>query len=439
VTEPRKTRAANGRSSVFQSADGTWHGFVTMGVRPDGKPDRRHRKGRTRQEVTDKVAALEAQRDQGQALPAGERTTVATWLTYWLENIAAEKVTEGTLSGYRPLVERHIVPGLGAHLLTHLEPEHVEAFYRKLARQGMAAATRVKVHRILSRALKVAVQRGRVRRNVCTLVNAPKLEPTEAPALTADQARAVLKVALEDRLAALWAFRLEVGCRQGEALGLAWGDLTLPSNGQPGRVVIRRQLRRLPARHGCGKGERKVVELRSRAKVDGVRPTTERDVYPCGQAQPIRCPQHEGGGVVLIPYPKSKRPRHVTLSPSLTALLVAHGERQQVEREAAGTHWAGNGEHGDLVFRQVGGRRIDPRHDYAAWVRLLEEAEVPTGGTHLARHTSATLMLEAGVAARVVMEVLGHSQIAVTMNTYSHVSGSLAADAAERIEGVLWR
>ncbi len=46
--------------------------------------------------------------------------TIAQWMTYWLENIAACKVTEGTMSGYRPLVERHIVPGLGAHQLSTL-------------------------------------------------------------------------------------------------------------------------------------------------------------------------------------------------------------------------------------------------------------------------------------------------------------------------------
>lgn len=431
--EPKRTRVANRRSSIFFSeADGLWHGQVTMGLRPDGRPDRRHRKGKTQDEVTRKVRELERQRDAGNALPAGERWTVAQWLTYWLDNIAAEKVTEGTMSGYRPLVERHIVPGLGAHRLQALEPEHVEAFYRKLKRQGMAPATVLKVHRILSRALTVAEQRGRAKRNVCRLVDSPSVPPKEADALTGDEARRVLAAAMRDRLAARWALALEIGCRQGEALGLQWPDLVLDLDAGTGVVTIRRQLRRLPARHGCGDPTgKRAVQHRGRE--------IDRAVYPCGQAQPIRCPQCLGGGVTLIPYPKSKKPRHVSLSPALVLALSYHREAQEAERLAAGSFWADEEEFGDLVFRQVNGRRIDPRADFAAWVALLEGAGVPVGGTHKARHTSASLLLEAGVPAKVVSEVLGHSQIGITMNLYSHVSAPMTHAASGLIEGVLWR
>jgi integrase len=432
MTEQKRTRVANKRSSIFQSEDGTWHGFVTMGTRPDGKVDRRHRKGKSRPVVAAKVAELERQRDAGNALPAGQRWTVEEWLRYWLDNIAAEKVTEGTMSGYRPLVERHIIPGLGAHRLNALEPEHVEAFYRRLRRQGMAPATVLKVHRILSRALTVAEQRDRVRRNVCRLVDAPSVPPSEARALDSKQARRVLEVALRDRLAARWAFALEVGCRQGEALGLQWQDVALDMDAGTGVVTIRRQLRRLPAQHGCGEA----VGTRTVGHRGG---TTQRAVYPCGQAQPSRCPQTVGGGIKVIPYPKSKKPRRVTLSSAGVLALAYHREQQEAERAAAGSYWAEDPQYGDLVFRQVNGRRLDPRADFAAWTAILEQAGVQPGGTHLARHSAASLLLEAGVPAKVVSEMLGHSQIGITLNLYSHVSAPMTDAASQRIEGVLWR
>ncbi|HEY6798593.1 MAG TPA: tyrosine-type recombinase/integrase [Kineosporiaceae bacterium] len=432
MTEQKRSRVSNGRSSIFYSdAEGKWLGFVTMGLRPNGTPDRRKRTGKTEAEVTKKVRELERQRDTGNALPAGERWTVAQWILYWLDNIAAERVTEGTMSGYRPLVERHIIPGLGAHRLAALEPEHVEAFLRKLKRQGMAPATVLKVFRILSRALKVAEQRGRVRRNVCTLVDAPSVPQTEADALSADEARQVLAVALKDRLAARWAFQLEVGCRQGEALGIQWPDLALNLDNGTGVATIRRQLRRLPAQHGCGDP----VGTKTVGHRGG---TIERNVYACGQAQPIRCPQRVGGGIQLIPYPKSKKPRAVSLSLPLVLALQYHREAQDAERLAAGSFWTDDREFGPLVFRQVTGRRLDPRADFATWTEILETAGVKVGGTHLARHTNATLLLEAGVPTRVVAELLGHSKTSMT-HRYQHVSAGMTGVASERIEGVLWQ
>lgn len=411
----KRTRRANGEDSIYQDAAGQWHGWVTLGRKPNGKPDRRHRRGTTRQEVVDKLGDLKDRRAKGERLPAGKRWTVEQWMTYWLDNIAGAKVTEGTMSGYRPLVERHIIPGLGGHPLADLEPEHVEALYRRLARQGMAPATVLKVHRILSRALKVAVQRGRVERNVCTLVDAPSADRAEAAALTADEARAVLATAMKTRLGARWAFAMEVGCRQAEALGLRWSDLVLDETTGRGQATIRRQLRRSPARHGC------------------------EDRATCPAKQPIRCPQAVGGGLVIQPYPKSKKPRQVALSTALVAVLLEHRGAQQGERASAGTYWSDDAAFGDLVFRQANGRPIDPRRDYGNWQEVLTGAGLAKAGTHLSRHTAASLLLEAGVPARVVMETLGHSAIRVTMDTYSHVSTTLATTAAEKIEGVLWR
>jgi integrase len=57
---------------------------------------------------------------------------------------------------------------------------------------------------------------------------------------------------------------------------------------------------------------------------------------------------------------------------------------------------------------------------------------------HDARHTAATLLLQQGVPARVVMEVLGQSQISLTLGTYSHVVPELAEEAAQRMGDALW-
>jgi integrase len=85
------------------------------------------------------------------------------------------------------------------------------------------------------------------------------------------------------------------------------------------------------------------------------------------------------------------------------------------------------------------GTPIDPRSDYRQFRKLVGRAGVPPVRLHDLRHTAASLLLAQGVPARVVMEILGHSQIALTMNTYSHVAPEVSREAAERMAQALWQ
>jgi len=214
-------RKPNGRSSIYQGTDGSWHGRVSMGIKDDSLPDRRHVQAKTQAEVTRKVRELERKRDAGNVERAGKALTVAGWLTIWLDTIAPRSASRSTIdSTYRPKVANWIVPRLGAHRLDRLQPEHLDAFYLWLAEQGLANNTVLQIHRILSRALKVAVMRGRIARNVATLVDAPSAEEVELTPLAAADARKVLNAATGVRNAARWSVALALGLRQCEALGL---------------------------------------------------------------------------------------------------------------------------------------------------------------------------------------------------------------------------
>jgi integrase len=137
------SRQPNGASSVYQGNDGYWHGRVTVGIRDDGRPDRRHVQARTKAEVTSKVRDLERQRDNRTIRKAGRAWTVAEWLTHWVENIAAPFVRENTLAGYRVAVNKHLIPGIGARRLSRLEPEHLERLYVKMMRSGSSLHARL--------------------------------------------------------------------------------------------------------------------------------------------------------------------------------------------------------------------------------------------------------------------------------------------------------
>jgi integrase len=89
------------------------------------------------------------------------------------------------------------------------------------------------------------------------------------------------------------------------------------------------------------------------------------------------------------------------------------------------------------VFTTHVGTPLFPRNDYRDFRRIVAAEGLRRARLHDLRHPAASLMLAAGVNPRVVMEVLGHSQISVTMNTYSHVSTSTARDAVGLVEDAL--
>jgi len=234
-------RKANGESSIYQDANGTWHGKVSMGLKANGKRDRRHVQGPRRPAVVTKVRALEQQRDAGITTTAGRPPTVGQWLDHWLNTIAVRKVRPSTLEGYRSKINYRIKPALGHHRLDRLQPEHLDQFYDELqGSAGLSGTTALQIHRILSRALKVAMQRGRVSRNVCCLVDAPSAASFDMDPFDAHEARRLLDAAAGQRNAARWSVALALALRQGEALGLPWPAVDL----DVGTLTVRQALQR---------------------------------------------------------------------------------------------------------------------------------------------------------------------------------------------------
>ncbi|MTE20229.1 tyrosine-type recombinase/integrase [Streptomyces sp. TRM43335] len=387
-----------------------------------------------------KVKELEKLRAQGSVPKPGKPPTVAQWLETWLDTVCARKVQDGTmaprtLDDYRSKTTLYLVPGVGQHRIDRLAPEHLDALYLELLNRPLAASTVLKVHRIISRALKVAHQRGIVARNVATLVDAPSAAETEIEPLTQEQARAVLAEADRRRNGARWSVALAMGLRQGEALGLRWKYIDLDE----GTIRVWWQLQRLTWRHGCDDphkcGERlhrKPCPGKGRTHALHQRGECPKPCPPGCTGHAKSCPQRTGGGLVFR-EPKGRNKRVAPIPPPLIPLLRAQREAQAVERETAGELWQ---EH-DLVFAQPNGRPVDPRADYDEWVEILEAAGVPSKRVHDGRHTAGTLLIEAGISPRVVMEILGHSQMRVTQR-YTHVGSKLAEEAAARMGRALF-
>jgi integrase len=402
-------RQQNGRSSIYRGKDGFWHGRVTVGLRDDGRADRRHVMSKTKSTVVQKVKELEKKRDTGSVQRPGENWTVEQWLTHWVENIAAPFVRENTLAGYRVATYRHLVPGVGKHRLAALKPEHLERLYVRMLKATTKAGTPTKpatvhqAHRTVRTALNEAVRRGYLPSNPARLAKAPRVDESDVEPYTVEEVQQLFEAAMHMRNSARWVIALALGLRQGEALGLQWSDVDFEAKA----LVIRRSRLRPKYAHGCSP--------------------------PCGKKYPGYCP-HRRAARSDTAETKSRAGRRVVgLPDALCQLLRQHKTQQDRERLRAGQLWTDC----DWLFATETGAPTNPRTDWSEWKRLLRSAGIRDGRLHDARHTAATVLLLLGVSERTMMGVMGWSNSAMA-SRYAHMVDPVRQDIAKRLDGLLW-
>ncbi|MEU4798653.1 tyrosine-type recombinase/integrase [Streptomyces sp. NPDC023327] len=425
-------RRANNESSVYFGADGWWHGRVTMGVKNDGSPDRRHRRAKTEPEIKRKVKELERQRDEGRATKAGRAPTVAKWMETYLTDIASLKLKPRSLDDYWSKTRNDIIPGVGQHRIDKLQPEHLERMYRAMLDAGHAPSHVVKVHRILSRALKIAHRRRMISENVATLVDPPSVDETEANPFTQEECKAFLEAAAKRPNYMRWIVGVGMGFRQGETLGLRWSYVDLEAE----LFHPKWQLQRLTWRHGCT--DPHVCGARLHRLTPCPPNCTAHKGYKRGCPKPCTttctkhasaCPERKGGGLVFT-RPKTKKSQNpVPIPAAFVPFLHDHKVRQEEARVAAGELWQDH----DVVFARPDGRPLDPRQDYEEFKELLAEAGIDDRRLYDgSRHTAGTILNELGVDMPTIMEILRHTQISQTRR-YVKGRSHLSKDAMRRM------
>ncbi|SDD95005.1 tyrosine-type recombinase/integrase [Actinokineospora iranica] len=433
---PEGTRRPNGTSTVYYSEyDGKWHGRVTMGVKDDGRPDRRHVKRATEAEAIKAVQELEAKRSTGDVTRPGTPWKVEKWLTHWLDTIATPSITPNAASAYRYAVNKWLIPGIGGHRLDRLQPEHLEALYAKMLAAGKAPGYAHQVHRTIKTALNVAHARGRITRNPAELAKAPKLAEDEIVPFTVDEARKILRAARDGRNGVRYSLALTLGLRKGETLGLKWSRIDLDN----GVLRTPKQIQRHRWQHGCddphecGARLHKTKPCKPDCTVHRRKPCPPVCAPNCAK-HASACPQRHSGGLREVDVKSRAGRRGVGIPKPLLRDLVEHKARQDAERRRAGSVW----QEGGWVFTQPTGRPVDPRADHDEWKALLDHAGVREARLHDARHTAATMLLVLGVPPRAVMEIMGWSQLSMTAR-YQHVSAELVASIANQMEGLFWK
>jgi integrase len=373
--------------SIFQRKDKRWVAVIDLGWE-NGRRKRKSFYGKTAAEVREQL--LKARGDHSHGLTiAIEKESVAQFLDRWIENSVKPNVRPLTYQQYHQHVRLYMIPALGKWRLSKLTPQHVQTFINGQMKKGLSPRTAQLSLVILRHALQQAVKWGLVGRNVAKLIDSPKVRRPEVKPLDAAQARMFLDAAKGERLEALYSVALSIGLREGEALGLRWCDVDIDKR----RLSIRQSLQRVGGKRFGQPGKLQFVE-----------PKTDR----------------------------SRRTLH--MPDAIARALPAHRVRQLQERLIAGSGWKENG----LVFATTIGTPLEPRSAVTDFKRILEKAELPQSiRFHDLRHSAASLLLAQGVQLRAIMELLGHSTIALTANTYSHVMPSMMQEMADKMDQIL--
>lgn len=382
-----------------------WRGAVVVGHRgSDGTtPVRKTFTAATRSGA---AAAIIDYRDKREktTLPVGKSPTVEQWLNHCherllpLETSRGQKLKPRTLIGYRGLFDNYIIPLLGHHRLDRLSAEDIQDAWEVLAEKGnpllgddaepLSPTTIGHAHVALARCLKLAIRKKKIAVNPAgrDAMSAPSRNDREAEPLQTEDWRKVLALASDPDNnipnPARWTVALAIGLRQGEALGLRWEDVNL----ETGTMRIRQTAQRLP-----GRG-------------------------------------------IVFGTPKTDRSRRtIALPDPLVVELRRHRKEQAAARLTAGDQWHDH----DLVFPMPDGRPFDDSVDRRRWKKLLEQAGVNHAKLHAARHTAATILLLQGVDTRVVMDIMGWSQVSTAAN-YQHAVKEAQRDAAARMGAAVW-
>jgi len=314
--------------------------------------------------------------------------TVGEYLQTWL-SATKPSLRPTTVASYEHTINVWLAPRLGAVKLAALTPARIGIVYgdlqaagRQDGKGGLSSRSVRLAAGVLRHALGDAVTWGLLPRNPAALVDPPRLERREMQVWNATQVQEFFAAVADDRLYAMWVLLALTGLRRGEVLGLQWPDID-------------------PIR-------RTIAVRRALVDVD----------YQ-----------------VVLSEPKTARgTRMIGIDPVTAAALEVWRVRQQVERQAAGDLWQG----GNWIFTDEVGHSIHPERASEKFRIVIKKAGLTPIRLHDLRHTAATLALTAGVHPKVVAERLGHSTIGVTIDLYSHISGQLQSDAAEKVANLVF-
>jgi len=404
MSERKKARRGRGEGSVTKRPDGSWQGQLSAGTNPDGSRRRVFVNAPTKHECLAELSQARSKLAQG-TFVSPESVTVEGYLVRWLAAIKGS-VKASTYESYERYVHTHIVPAIGTVKLQKLDMLHVEIMLTEMKRktrempseklkqkrwgarsklqpvQPSAHRTKKYARYILVKALDHAIKGNLIPRNVADLSSIPSSQATKEMTILDEtgvkKLLSLMHVENPERYARLYCLSVLTGMRQGEYLALQWPDIDFKAD--PPIIRVRRT-------------------------------------------------QTYSGGTVSLAVPKTKAgKRSIPLTQQAVDILLE--QRKQMLKEGhLGKQFVFVDEAGEMLIRSGPVR--------SCLLRLIAQAGLPRMTPHDMRHTHATLLLRAGVNPKVAAERLGHSNVRILLETYSHVLPDTQADVITKLDRLL--
>lgn len=372
----KRAKREQGTGSVFKRSDGRWVAQVLLG-HENGRAKYKTCYARSQREAVEKLNAVMAEVQIGRTVPTA-RLTVGAFVENWLEETIRPNRAPKTYRSYRQLYDLHLKDPLGRLDLKRLTPAHVQRLVNEKAKAGYAPNTVDRVRATLRSALSQAWKEGLVGENVAKRVSVPRKVKKDPVFLVPEDARRLVEASKGDRIGGLIRVALLTGMRIGEITGLRWEDADLEAK----VLRVRMQLQRVDSR------------------------------------------------LVLRDLKSSSSRRALPLLDEAVEAIRAESAFQLFLRSQLGERFSNDL---GLVFLNADGRPMDQKWVHSRLKRLLSEAGLPSLSFHALRHTAASLMVAAGVPIALVKDQLGHSSIALTSGTYSHMVPAAQREGVERL------
>ena len=315
-----------------------------------------------------------------------DKTTLAQFLERWLAHIKTQ-VTPRTYGGYAERVRNNIIPALGATRLIKLLPEQISEAYSKAltsgrcdGKGGLSPQTVKHIHVVLKQALAQARVWRAISHNPADLVKPPKLARGEMQTVNTDQTAAMIEAARGTPIFIPILLGVLCGMRRGEICALRWRSIDLDA------------------------GQLSVVA------------STE-----------------QGRGGMREKEPKSGKGRLIALPPMLVAELRRHRMQQAEWLLRLGVRLTDD----HYVCLREDGESVWPSSLTRAFRTFMRRHKLPQIRFHDLRHSHATHLLAANVHPKIAQERLGHSNVSITLNTYSHVVPGMQQEAAAKVDAVI--
>jgi len=290
---------------------------------------------------------------------------IKEYLKFWLQNSCKKNLSINTYEEYELKVNKHIIPYLGNIKLDKLKPLQIQNFYALKLEQGLSERTVISFHKIIHRALEQALKWQLISINVSNGVEKPKVKKNKVDILNEEELKELLKIAQNTKLYTPIFIASYTGMRRGEVLGLTWKNVDLKNN------VI---------------------------KVEKTLSATKQ-------------------GIVFTEPKTETSKRSIAISKDISQILKKVQVEQLKDRIRLGHLYQNN----DLVCCNDNGDFINPKNFSRDFHNLLKANNFKIIRFHDLRHTHASLLVKLGVHPKEISNRLGHSDIQITMNLYSHI------------------